>query len=111
MIVEVLIRRSLDARACAVALALGLAVMLSTSRGVAKADQIYNVTAAGSDDFVPFENDGTPNRPNGDHMGNEITFAGTARDTWAINDGATTNYLDMRFDAQISSVPSRPPCS
>ena len=28
-----------------------------------------------------------------------------ANNTWAINDGATTNYLDMRFDAQLSSVP------
>jgi hypothetical protein len=45
----------------------------------ARADSIYNVTGAGSDDFVPFENDGTPNRPFGDRMGNEITFAGTAR--------------------------------
>ena len=45
----------------------------------ARADSIYNVTAAGSNDFVPFENDGTPNRPLGDHLGNEITFAGTAR--------------------------------
>ncbi len=45
----------------------------------ARADLIYNVTAAGSDDFVPFENDGTPNRPLGGRMGNEITFAGTAR--------------------------------
>ena len=33
-------------------------------------------TAAGSNDFVPFENDGTPNRPNGDHLGNQVTFAG-----------------------------------
>lgn len=46
----------------------------------ARADQvIYNVTAAGSSDFVPFENDGTPNRPTGSHLGNEITFAGSAR--------------------------------
>jgi hypothetical protein len=46
---------------------------------VARADLIYNVTAQGSNDFVPFENDGTPNRPLGDHLGNQITFAGTAR--------------------------------
>ncbi len=45
----------------------------------ARGDSIYNVTAAGSNDFVPFENDGTPNRPVGDQMGNQITFAGTAR--------------------------------
>lgn len=60
-------------------LALVLAVMSWASRGVAKADQIYNVTGLNSDDFVPFENDGTPNRPDGDHLGNQITFAGTAR--------------------------------
>jgi hypothetical protein len=46
---------------------------------VCKAQNIYNVTAAGSFDFVPFENDGTPNRPVGDHLGNTITFAGTDR--------------------------------
>ena len=40
---------------------------------------IYNVTAAGASDSVPFENDGTPNRPIGDHLGNTITFVGTAR--------------------------------
>jgi PEP-CTERM motif len=45
----------------------------------ARADSIYNVTGLGSGDFVPFENDGTPNRPFGDRLGNEITFAGTAR--------------------------------
>jgi hypothetical protein len=35
---------------------------------------------------VPFGNDGTPNRPAGDHLGNTITFAGTARllDTAAL---------------------------
>ena len=44
-----------------------------------EAGQIYNVTGLDSDDFIPFENDGTPNRPNGDHLGNQITFAETAR--------------------------------
>ncbi len=74
--------KSLDAsrfRIGIATLALTLAAMSPAPRGVARADQIYNVTAAGSNDFVPFENDGTPNRPNGDRMGNEITFAGTAR--------------------------------
>ncbi len=47
--------------------------------GAVKGDTIYNVTAQDSDDFVPFENDGTPNRPNGSLMGNEITFGGTSR--------------------------------
>ena len=37
------------------------------------------MSAAGSSDFVPFEDDGTPNRPLGDHLGNQITFAGTDR--------------------------------
>ncbi len=47
--------------------------------GATRADTIYNVTALDSDDFVPFENDGTPDRPNGSEMGNQITFGGTAR--------------------------------
>ena len=42
-------------------------------------ETIYNVTAAGSGDYIPFENDGTPDRPAGDQLGNTITFAGTAR--------------------------------
>jgi hypothetical protein len=62
-----------------------LAALIASASGLAapapaaKAGNIYNVTAAGSNDFVPFENDGTPNRPFGDRLGNEITFAGTAR--------------------------------
>ena len=63
--------------------AVGLAVGLLLSplgRGPAAADTvIYDVTGAGSSDFVPFEDDGTPNRPNGDHLGNQITFAGGPR--------------------------------
>ncbi len=63
-----------------VALALALSFVPSPGRGIASADSvIYVDTAAGSNDFVPFENDGTPNRPNGDQMGNQVTFAGTAR--------------------------------
>ena len=58
---------------------IAFAALASASFPGARADNIYNVTAAGSNDFVPFENDGTPNRPFGDHLGNEITFAGTAR--------------------------------
>jgi hypothetical protein len=50
--------------------------LLATGAGIASADTvIYNANAAGSNDFVPFENDGTPDRPNGDHLGNQITFA------------------------------------
>src|SRR5262249_44635331 len=44
-----------------------------------RADIIYDVTGLNSRDFVPFENDGTPDRPNGDHLGNQITFGGTNR--------------------------------
>ena len=60
-------------------LVLGLVGLIQALWTTARADSIYNVTAAGSNDFVPFENDGTPNRPFGNQMGNEITFAGTAR--------------------------------
>ncbi len=62
------------------ALATGLLLALSLGHGATRADEvIYNVTAAGSNDYVPFENDGTPDRPNGSQLGNQITFAGTAR--------------------------------
>jgi hypothetical protein len=37
-----------------------------------------------SNDFIPFENDGTPNRPPGDHLGNQITFGGTARELFHV---------------------------
>jgi hypothetical protein len=57
------------------ALALTLLALQATSR----ADLIYDVTGLNSGDFVPFENDGTPNRPPGDHLGNQITFGGTDR--------------------------------
>ncbi len=64
----------------AVTRSLVLGVAFSASLGFARADStIYNVTGLNSDDFVPFENDGTPNRPNGDHLGNQITFAGSER--------------------------------
>jgi hypothetical protein len=72
-------RNARQYRIGAVVLALILAPVLSAARGVAKADIIYNVTGLNSNDFIPFENDGTPNRPNGDHLGNQITFAGTDR--------------------------------
>ena len=67
------------ARAGLIGAFIALAAIGVASFPGAKADNIYNVTAAGSNDFVPFENDGTPNRPFGDRLGNEITFAGTAR--------------------------------
>jgi hypothetical protein len=64
----------------AAAFTLVVVATFSDARGLARADSIiYNVTAQDSDDFVPFENDGTPNRPNGDHLGNQITFAGSDR--------------------------------
>lgn len=56
-----------------------LAALALLAAPTARADQIYNITALGSGDFIPFEDDGTPNRPPGDHVGNTITFAGTAR--------------------------------
>ena len=60
--------------------AMGLLLLLAPVWGTASADTIiYNDTAAGSNDFVPFENDGTPNRPVGDHLGNQITFAAGPR--------------------------------
>jgi hypothetical protein len=46
--------------------------------GLAKSDVIYQATTF-ENNYVPFGNDGTPNRPPGDHEGNTITFAGTAR--------------------------------
>jgi hypothetical protein len=58
---------------------LTLALAMLDDRSAAKADNIYNVTGLDSGDFVPFENDGTPNRPYGNELGNQITFAGSAR--------------------------------
>src|SRR4051794_3496970 len=62
-------------RAGVAALALALLAVPAATR----ADIIYDVTGLNSNDFVPFENDGTPNRPPGDHLGNQVTFAGTER--------------------------------
>jgi hypothetical protein len=62
-----------------VVMTIGIIVVFATVPTPTPAGLIYNDTAAGSNDFVPFENDGTPNRPNGDHLGNQITFAGSAR--------------------------------
>jgi len=56
-----------------------LSLTLLGTSARAEGGLIYNVTGLDSGDFIPFENDGTPNRPNGDHLGNQITFAGTAR--------------------------------
>ena len=57
----------------------GLACLLLGMSGTAKSDTLYQETGLGSFDFIPFENDPTPNRPVGDHLGNTITFAGTNR--------------------------------
>lgn len=62
-------------KASLIAAALAASWCTAETRG----DVVYDCNAAGSADFVPFENDGTPNRPNGSIMGNEITFAGSAR--------------------------------
>jgi hypothetical protein len=51
---------------------------------LARADLIYDVTGQGSNDFIPFENDGTPNRPPGDHLGNQIAFGGTSRELFHV---------------------------
>src|SRR5436190_16455090 len=64
--------------------ALVLACILLAVPGIGKADIIYDVTGLNSNDFIPFENDGTPNRPPGDHLGNQITFAGTAREVFHV---------------------------
>jgi hypothetical protein len=64
-------------RSLAVVVAFSLLVVAPASS--VRADLIYNVTGQDSNDFIPFENDGTPNRPPGDHLGNEITFGGTFR--------------------------------
>jgi hypothetical protein len=73
-------RDDFRARACRrLALASLAAALVAVPQGAARAEVIYNVTGLNSSDFVPFENDGTPNRPPGDHLGNQITFAGTAR--------------------------------
>jgi MYXO-CTERM domain-containing protein len=63
---------------CAIGLVAAVFPMVGGT-GAARAGLIYNDTGKGSGDFVPFENDGTPNRPPGDHLGNQITFAGSAR--------------------------------
>jgi hypothetical protein len=55
-------------------------LMLLSFQAPAGADIVYNVTGLNSGDFIPFENDGTPNRPPGDHLGNQITFGGTSRE-------------------------------
>ena len=57
--------------------ALALTLALLALPAASRADIIYDVTGLNSNDFVPFENDGTPNRPPGDHLGNQVTFAGT----------------------------------
>ena len=57
-----------------------VALALSATPTAAQTPEtIYKVTAAGANDFVPFADDGTPNRPHGDTLGNTVTFAGTAR--------------------------------
>ena len=55
------------------------ALLLAALANPAGAGLVYDVSAAGSNDFVPDGEDGTPNRPYGSHLGNEITFAGTDR--------------------------------
>src|SRR4051812_20537803 len=44
-----------------------------------RADLIYDVSAAGSNDSVPSREAAPPTRPFGGHIGNEIPFAGDAR--------------------------------
>jgi hypothetical protein len=52
--------------------------------GGARADIIFQnntnfILPGGLFNYVPFEDDGTPNRPLGNHLGETITFGGTAR--------------------------------
>ena len=54
-------------------------LLLGRARGPARADLIYDVSAAGSFDFVPFEDDGTPNRPPGEPPGQRDHLRRTAR--------------------------------
>ena len=58
-------------------IALFALAMISAPR--ADCQNIYLETGLNSFDYIPFEDDGTPNRPKGDHLGNTITFGGTAR--------------------------------
>jgi hypothetical protein len=67
-----------------VAVALLLPFSVLATALAARGDIIYDCNARDSNDFVPFENDGTPNRPPGDHLGNQITFAGTAHDLFHV---------------------------
>jgi hypothetical protein len=67
-----------DARARLSALTLGVSLALLAPVSNVRADSIYNMIAQDSNDFIPFENDGTPNRPFGSELGNEITFGGIA---------------------------------
>jgi hypothetical protein len=70
---------------CGRTMNLVLSILVSGySTAALKADIIYNLTGQDSSDFVPFENDGTPDRPPGDHLGNQITFGGTARDLFHV---------------------------
>lgn len=61
-----------------------LALTIFTCHTATRADTIYNVTGLNSSDFIPFENDGTPDRPPGDHLGNQITFGGTDRELYHV---------------------------
>ncbi len=61
-----------------------LALSMLACQAAARAGTIYNVTGLNSNDFIPFENDGTPDRPLGAHLGNEITFAGTDRELYHV---------------------------
>jgi hypothetical protein len=63
--------------------------------GLAKSDVIYQATTF-ENNYVPFGPDTTPNRPPGDHLGNTITFAGTAR--------ALDSASALVFDFQIPNT-------
>jgi hypothetical protein len=70
---------------------------LAMSSGVAKADVIYQnntdfILPGGKLNYVPFRDDGTPNRPHGSQLGQTVTFAGTARQLDSVVLGAHNGF-------------------
>jgi hypothetical protein len=78
---------------------------LALCAGTARADVIFQNNTdfhqpSGNINYVPFVDDGTPNRPAGNHLGETITFAGTARLLNSVvlgieNVGPTTNTYTL----------------
>jgi hypothetical protein len=79
---------------------------LALCAGTARADVIFQNNTdffqGGSINYVPFRDDGTPNRPAGSFLGETVTFAGTARQLDSVmlgvynESGSTFTYtLDL----------------